>query len=222
MTIWEINAWKLFLAGGPVMWPILLCSIFALGVIIEKIWFFTVISRENVHLHKQLLELVRKNKFKDAIEYCERNSSPITNILKAGIIRIGYSKSDIRDAIEDASLFEIPVLERRLSILATIANIAPLLGLLGTVAGIIGSFHTIQARSTTLNPMAPGELVGGIGEALVCTLAGLLVAIPTFVAYNYCVSRVKNLVLDMERAATELVDFISQLSDPKSRLHGES
>ncbi len=209
MIIWQINAWKLFLAGGPVMWPILFCSIFAFGILIEKIWYFWVVTTDIFNLKQEIFECLRKNKLKEAIGLCDLNPSPVAKILKAGILKFGSSRDEIKEVMEDVSLFEIPRLEKRLSALSTIANIAPLLGLLGTVAGIIGSFHTIQVRSATINPVAPGELVGGIGEALIATLAGLLVAIPTFVAYNYCVSRVKNIVLEMERAATELVDFLS-------------
>ena len=216
MTVWQINAWKLFLSGGPVMWPILFCSIFAFGILIEKIWYFSVIGSDIFKFKQEVFENLRKHKIKEAVAICEFNPSPIAQVFKAGILKFGSSREEIKETMEDMSFFEVPRLEKRLSALATIANIAPLLGLLGTVAGIIGSFHTIQVRSVTSTPVAPGELVGGIGEALVATLAGLLVAIPTFVVYNYCVSRVKNIVLEMERAATELVDFLSQLSVSKS------
>ena len=221
MSIWEINAWKLFLTGGPVMWPILLCSILSLGIALEKIWHFSVVKTDTLRLKREILKLIRKNKFKEALGLCQTNSSPIAKIFKAGILKFGSSKQDIQEAIEDMTLFEIPPLEKRLTALATIANIAPLLGLLGSVAGIIGTFHTIQVRSMTNNPAAPGELVGGIGEALITTMAGLLVAIPTFVVYNYCVSRVKNIVLEMERAATELVDFLCQNSESKAVSKGD-
>ena len=221
MTIWQINAWKLFLAGGPVMWPILFCSIFGFGILIEKIWYFSMVTTDIFKLKEEIFECLRKNKIKEAIGICDVNPSPVAKILKAGILKFGSSREVIKEVMEDVSLFEIPRLEKRLSALSTIANIAPLLGLLGTVAGIIGSFHTIQVRSATSNPVAPGELVGGIGEALIATLAGLLVAIPTFVAYNYCVSQVKNIVLEMERAATELVDFLCQLSNARSVTEGD-
>jgi len=88
--------------------------------------------------------------------------------------------------MEDVSLFEIPKLESRLSALATIAHISPLLGLLGTVTGMTASFHTIQVRAAGLNPVTPGDLAGGIGEALLTTVAGLIVAIPTYTAINVC------------------------------------
>ena len=110
-------------------------------------------------------------------------------------------------------MFEIPKLESRLGALATIAHISTLLGLLGTVTGMTASFHTIQVRAASLNPVTPGDLAGGIGEALLTTVACLLVAIPTFVAYNYCVNRINHFILDMERAATELVNFMCQITE---------
>jgi biopolymer transport protein ExbB len=133
--------------------------------------------------------------------------------MKAGLLKYGSPREEIKETMEDVSLFEIPKLERRLNALATIAHVTPLLGLLGTVTGMTGSFHTIQVRSTSLNPVTPGDLAGSIWEALLTTVAGLIVAIPTFVAYNYCVSQVNSHVLEMERAATELLNFLCQLSE---------
>src|SRR5689334_20812085 len=117
--------------------------------------------------------------------------------------------------MEDASLYEIPKLESRLGALSTIAHVSPLLGLLGTVTGMTACFHTIQVRTASLNPVTPGDLAGGIGEALITTVAGLMVAIPTYIAYNYLVSRVNYFILEMERAATELVNYITQITQAR-------
>jgi len=216
MNIWEISLWKLILAGGPIMAPIILCSVFALGIVIEKLIYFSSIKTDTIKLKNQVFEHVKNNKLKEAVELCEINPAPVARILKAGLLKSGASRDEIKEAIEDVSLFEIPKLERRLNALATIAHVAPLLGLLGTVTGMTGSFHTIQVRSTTLNPVTPGDLAGGIWEALLTTVAGLVVAIPTFVAYNYCISQVNHHVLEMERIATELVNFLSQIAEAES------
>lgn len=213
MGIWEINGWELIKAGGPIMAPILLCSFFAITIIVEKLIYFFAIQINPQQLKTQVFEFVKKNKIKKAIEICDSTRSPIAKILKGGIIKFGSRRDEIKEAMEDVSLFEIPKLEKRLSALATIAHVSPLLGLLGTVTGMTGSFHTIQIRSTSLNPVTPGDLAGGIWEALLTTVAGLIVAIPTFVAYNYCVSRVNTIVLEMERAATELVNFLCQITE---------
>jgi biopolymer transport protein ExbB len=164
-------------------------------------------------LKKQIFDYLRNNRLKEAIDLCNNNRSPTARILKAGILKFGASREEIKESIEDSSLFEIPQLESKLSALATIAHISPLLGLLGTVTGMTASFHTIQVRAAGLNPVTPGDLAGGIGEALLTTVAGLMVAIPTYVAYNYFVHRTNTFVLEMEHGATELVNFLSQLTE---------
>lgn len=211
--IWEMNAWSLIKAGGPIMAPIILCSVFALGIVIEKLFYFAFISVNVPRLKKRVFDGIRNNKIKEAMEWCDASRSPVARILKAGILKFGASREEIRESMEDISLFEIPKLEGRLSALATIAHISPLLGLLGTVTGMTASFHTIQVRAASMNPVTPGDLAGGIGEALLTTVAGLMVAIPTFVAYNYCVHRTNHFVLEMERAATELVNFICHITE---------
>ncbi len=211
--IWEMNAWKLIKAGGPIMAPILLCSLFALGIVIEKLIYFSLIKTNVSQFKVKVFGLVKNNKIKEAVQACDASRSPVAKVFRAGLIRFGASRETIKESMEDASLFEIPKLESRLSALATIAHICPLLGLLGTVTGMTASFYTIQVRAASLNPVTPGDLAGGIGEALLTTVGGLMVAIPTFVAYNYCVSRVNSFILEMERGATELVNFMCQITE---------
>ena len=212
-TIWEMNAISLLKAGGPLMVPLLLCSFFAVAIIIEKLIFFASI-RTNVHkLKEDIFGCIKNNKIKEALQMCDKSPSPVATILKAGIIRMGSSREDIRESMEDASLYEVPRLESRLSALATIAHISPLIGLLGTVTGMTVSFHTIQIRAASLNPVTPGDLAGGIGEALLTTVAGLMVAIPAFVAYNYFVNRINHATLEMERASTELLNYMTQITE---------
>lgn len=214
-SIWEMNLWSLIKAGGPLMVPIVLCSVVALGIVIDKfILFFRI--RTNTHdFKKQVFDCLKSNKMKEAIQLCDQSLSPVARILKAGIIKFGSSREELKEYMEDASLYEIPKLESKLGALATIAHISTLLGLLGTVTGMTASFHTIQVRAASLNPVTPADLAGGISEALLTTVAGLMVAIPTFVAYNYCVNRVNHFVLEMERGATELINFMMHLSETK-------
>ena len=211
--IWRMNAWELVKMGGPLMVPILLCSLFALGIVIEKLIHFSTIQTNAAQLKANVFGLIKNNKIKEAVQLCDANPSPVARILKAGVLKFGAPREEIKENMEDASLFEIPKLENRLGALATIAHISPLLGLLGTVTGMTTSFHTIQVRAASLNPVTPGDLAGGIGEALITTVAGLMVAIPTFVAYNYCVSRISRFTLEMERAATELVNFMCHMAE---------
>lgn len=209
MDLYKMSLWQLFLAGGPVMWPILICSVFAVAIILEKLWYVHKIKIDTQEFLNRILEKMKHHQVKDALEICDSAESPISTILKAGILKYDRPRPQIKEAIEDASLGEIPKLEKNLPALATIAHISPLLGLLGTVTGMVRCFQTIQAKATALYPVSPGDLAGGIWEALLTTVAGLIVAIPAFVVYNYLVSRINGFILEMEKAATELVNFLT-------------
>ncbi len=210
MDLYSMNLWQVFLAGGPVMWPILFCSVFALAIALEKFWFLHKISIDTQEFLKNILEKMKRHETKEALQICDSTKSPIANILKSGILKYDRPRPQIIEAIEDSSLYEIPRIEKNLSVLATIAHVAPLLGLLGTVTGMVRCFQTIQAKATSFYPVSPGDLAGGIWEALLTTVAGLIVAIPTFVAYNYLVNRINNFILEMEKASTELVNFLTE------------
>ena len=210
MDLYKMSLWQVFLAGGPVMWPILLCSIFALAIILEKFWHLNKIKIDTQKFLGNILDRIKRHEIKEALQACDNTKNPIAHILKAGILKYDRTRDQIKEAIEDASLYEIPKLEKNLSILATIAHISPLLGLLGTVTGMVRCFQTIQAKATSFHPVSPGDLAGGIWEALLTTVAGLIVAIPAFVTYNYLVSRIINFILEMEKASTELVNFLTE------------
>ncbi len=210
MDLYRMSFWQVFLAGGPVMWPILFCSIFALAIIIEKLWYLHKIRIDSQEFLNNILEKMKRHQIKEALASCDNTDSPISRILKVGILKNDRPRPQIKEAIEDASLYEIPKLEKNLSILATIAHISPLLGLLGTVTGMVRCFQTIQAKTASLHPVSPGDLAGGIWEALLTTVAGLVVAIPTFVVYNYLVNRINSVILEMEKAATEFVNFLTE------------
>ncbi len=210
MDLYKMGLWQVFLAGGPVMWPILLCSIFALAIILEKFWHLHKIRIDTQDFLGKILNKMRRHDTKEALQICDSTSSPIANILKAGILKYDRPRPQIIEAIEDASLYEIPRIQKNLTALATIAHVSPLLGLLGTVTGMVRCFQTIQVKATSFHPISPGDLAGGIWEALLTTVAGLIVAIPTFLAYNYLVSRINNFILEMEKASTELVNFLTE------------
>ncbi len=211
MGIWQMSAWQLIVAGGPIMVPIILCSFLALAITIEKLIYFSLIKENPKKIRATVFEAIKNNKIKEAIDLCEESASPVAKVLQAGLLRFGSPKEEIKEALNDTSQFEIPKLERRLTALATIAQISPLLGLLGTVTGMATSFQTIQVRATSMNPVTPGDLAGGIWEALLTTVAGLMVAIPTYVIYNYLVSRINKFILEMERSATELINHLTQI-----------
>lgn len=203
----EMQTFKVIMQGGVLMIPIGLCSIVALAIIIERFYSLRRASIDTREFMDTMRQVLRQNRIQDAVEICDEVDAPIARIMRAGILKYNRSKEDIREAIEDAGHLEIPRLERYLSAMATCANIAPLLGLLGTVAGMIKAFAQIQALEGLVSP---SDLAEGIGNALVTTAAGLTVAIPTLVAYNYFVSRVENMILEMEISSSELIELLTR------------
>ena len=205
--------WDIIQKGGPIMYLLIILSIIAFGIIMERIYNFNRARMDSQKFMDEIVKHLKRNKIIEAIEMCNQTPGPIAHIIKAGILKHDRSRGEIKEAIEEAAGLEIPRLEKHLPIIATIAHIAPLLGLLGTVSGMIKAFQIIQAKALAATPVNPGDLSGGIWEALLATLAGLSVAIPTYVAYNYLVNQVDNLVYDMERSATDLVNILSSRRD---------
>ena len=202
--------WEFIVKGGPIMGLIILCSIMAFAVFLERMWYLRNARIDTGKFMQAISNKVKSNKVMEAIDMCTTTRGPIARILKAGVIKYDRPRQDIREAIEDAGVHEVPLLEKNLGVLATIAHIAPLLGLLGTVVGMLKAFQVIEEKAMSMMPVNPGDLAGGIWEALITTVAGLSVAIPTYVVYNYLVSRVGNFVVDMEKSATELVNLLSE------------
>jgi biopolymer transport protein ExbB len=202
--------WDFMQKGGPIMWPILLCSVIAFAIVIERLLRLRQEQIDTKSFMEQISKSLKRNKIMEALDLCDRTGGPIAAILKAGILKHDRGRNEIREAIEDASIHEVPRLERNLPVLATVAHVAPLLGLLGTVTGLVAAFQVIETKATALNPVNPGDLAGGIWEALLTTVFGLVVAIPTYVAYNYLVSRVDGFVLEMERSATDLLNILGE------------
>lgn len=199
--------YELIARGGVLMWPILLCSIVALTIIIER---FLALRRADVDAREfmdTMRQVLRQDRIQEALEQCDESKAPIARIMKAGILKHNRPKDDIREAIEDAARFEVPRLERYLSGLATCASVAPMLGLLGTVQGMIKCFAQIQNRR---GQVSPADLAEGIGNALVATAAGLVVAIPALIVYNYFVTRVQGMVTEMEASSSELMDLLTR------------
>ncbi len=192
--------------GGLLMWPILICSIVAIAVVIER---FIALRRATIDTQafmETMRQVLRQNRIQDALTICEETDAPIARIMKAGILKHNKTREEIREAIEDAGSFEVPRLEQHLNILGTCATVAPLLGLLGTVQGMILAFAQIQHKQ---GQVVPADLAQGIGNALLTTAFGLSVAIPTLIFYNYFVSRVNSMVAEMELSSSELLELLT-------------
>ena len=144
----------------------------------------------------------------EAISICDATPGPVARLVKVAILSRERGRDGVREALEEAGLVEVPPLEHKLNLLATIAQISPLMGLLGTVLGFIQIFSKMQSQQTLVTMQ---DLSGGVWQALICTAAGLAVAIPCYAAYNYLVSRVNAIVLDMEKAATEIANIVADI-----------
>ena len=181
---------------------IIALSIAAAAIIIERMLFFRRIRSDEEKVLENIRGALEQNHFYEAIAICENDPSPISNLLKVGIEHRFYSQAEIKDAIMGAANLEVPRLEKFLSPLGTIAHIAPLLGLLGTVTGNIEAFGVLGTAGAVGDPTL---LASGISEALLTTAAGLIVSIPATVFYNHLVERVNHIILRMENSVNELV-----------------
>ncbi|MFP4430250.1 MAG: MotA/TolQ/ExbB proton channel family protein [Spirochaetaceae bacterium] len=192
--------------GGLLMYAILGLSIIAVAIAVERLLYLQKIKGDEGLLLARLKSTLEKGHFDEALSICEANPTPFANLMKVAIEHRHYSQESIKDAITDAANMEIPRLERYLSFLGTIAHIAPLLGLLGTVTGNIRAFGVLgEFEAAGGNPAL---LAQGISEALLTTAAGLVVAIPSIIFYNYLVSRVNHMIIRVENRVTELVLLI--------------
>ncbi|MCM8854610.1 MAG: MotA/TolQ/ExbB proton channel family protein [Candidatus Thiodiazotropha sp. (ex Lucinoma kastoroae)] len=195
---------ELVKSGGWLMLPIIACSIVALGIVFERLWS---LQRKKVmpdYLMRQILQLHREKKLDLADLNKLRTSSPLGRILAAGLINRDHNKEVMKEAIEEVGRQVVHELERYLNTLGTIASISPLLGLLGTVIGMIKVFSVI----VTAGVGDPGVLAGGISEALITTAAGLSVAIPSLMFHRYFSGLIDRLVMGMEEQALKLVEVI--------------
>lgn len=192
----------LFIKGGPVMYPLLLCSIAALAVAIEKFYQLRIAPADSEKLMRGVKLALYQGRAVDALATAKNARGPVAGIVRAAVARYGQDPSEIRAAIERAGRNEISLMERRMAVLDAIITIAPLLGFLGTVTGIIKSFGIFAVAAGAAEPSA---LSAGIAEALITTAAGLSIAIPSMIAYSYLNSLVERHITDMENRAEELI-----------------
>jgi biopolymer transport protein ExbB len=193
--------------GGLLMWPILVCSVISIGVFAERLFYF---HRATIHVGeflKGLANLVQRRNFAEALHESAGTPGPVARVIHSALLRHESSRADLRDIVQEAGQLEVPKLERFLGVLATLAFLTPLLGLLGTVSGMIDAFGTIASNGGYATVT---ELSNGVYKSLLTTAAGLVVATPTFVAYSYLSSRVNTMLHDMERAGIEIVHMLTE------------
>ncbi len=198
--------WRYFQQGGPVMWPLLICSVLGLVFIIERTITYVRVKGDTAEIFSRVREALLGGDLRQAVEVTDSYTNPVAATLKAGLLRYGRSSEEIERAMQVVALHELSRLERNLWILATVATIAPLFGFLGTVTGMINSFEAL-AEVGLGNPKA---VASGISEALITTAAGLMIALPVQYAFNHFTSRVNHYTLDMETSAAVLLETFKE------------
>src|SRR5579859_5696328 len=194
-------------AGGPIIWLILAAAATAIVIVIERVLHCHRAQINSTEFLNGVRNVLRRDNVVEAISICDATPGPVARLVKTAILNRDNGRDRVREALEEAGLAEVPRLEEKLNLLATIAQLAPLLGLLGTVLGFIDTFSLMKDAGLHAHV---SDLSNGIWKALVCAAAGLAVAIPAHAGYNYLVSRVNSIVLDMERAATEIVNIVTE------------
>lgn len=204
------NLMNLFADGGIFMYPLILCSLLAFGVMIAKAWTLWVAHRESRGILTEVEELIREGRLEDALRLAEERPGPVAAILFSGLRRLHERQTtgaDVEKAVQTTGSIELGFLERGLVVLATIANVAPLLGFLGTVAGMISAFGAIAEAGQ----VDAALVAGGIKVALITTATGLIIAIPVNIGYNFFVTRIDKLIVDMEEGTGAVIRMIWQL-----------
>ena len=205
----------LFVKGGFVMYPIILGSVVALGLFLERLW---ALRRERVipqDFRDRVRALVRSDKLSEAEVLCQENGSSLAVIIGTGLKEAEGTRAEIKEAVTDVGRREVTHLEKHVDFLGTLAAVEPLMGLLGTVTGLIGAFKRVEAQAGLGGAVNPGDLAGGIWEALITTAAGLTIAIPAYLGYRYLQGRVSTLVVEMEEDSLEVADLIAKSGDRK-------
>jgi len=201
----------LIIKGGIFMYPIIFCSIVALAIFLERLW---VLRRKNIipqDFVNNVEGLLKKQKISEAVFLCQNDMSSIAKIFLAGLRSTQKGMWLVKEAIEERGSREATILEKNVDILSTIANLTPLLGLLGTVSGMIKTFNAISVQGIG----NPAPLAGGIAEALITTATGLCIAIPTLVCYRFLKDKASALIFEMEENSIGLVDLMDNYSNSK-------
>ncbi len=202
---------ELLQKGGPLMWLILAASITAMGVFAERLVFLHRASIHTGDFLRGLANLLKAKNFAEAIQECAATSGPVPRVLHAILLKHGARRAELREIAQEAGQLEVPRLEQNLALLGTIAYATPLIGLLGTILGLLTAFQQITAHGGYSTAV---EISGGVYESLLTSAAALTVAIPAFVGHSYLTARVNDVIHDIERASIELLELLDTSAAP--------
>ncbi|GIV35753.1 MAG: biopolymer transporter ExbB [Cyclobacteriaceae bacterium] len=203
----QMSLWELFKAGGWMMYPILLLSFIAIYIFFERLLTLNKANQNPDALMSKVKELVLKGDINGAKLLCAQNDTPIARMIEKGVSRIGSPLKNIEASIENVGRIEVFRLEKNLSTLATISGAAPMMGFLGTVIGMVQAFIAIAQQEGSVSPKL---LSNGIYTAMLTTVAGLIVGIISYLAYNFLVTRVQKIIHKMEYSSIEFIDLLQE------------
>ena len=206
----ELNMWDLSLKGGVIMIPLLILSILAIYIFIERAVVIRKAAREDRTFMDRIKDYIHEGDVDAALNLCKKTDTPYARLIEKGITRLGRPMNDVLVAIENVGNLEVAKLEKGFPWLATAAAGAPMLGFLGTVTGMVRAFYNMASAGTSADITT---LSGGIYEALVTTVAGLVVGIIALFAYNYLVARVDGVVNQLEAKTMEFMDLLNEPAD---------
>jgi biopolymer transport protein ExbB len=202
-----ISFLELFFRGGWLMWILLGLSFVAIWIFVERLLAIIKASQTDSNFMNQIKQYVHSGQINYAIDLCRMTESPIARLIEKGLERIGRPLNDVQTAVENMGNLEVARLERGLPMLATVAGGAPMIGFLGTVAGMIQAFYNMSEAGNNIDVSL---LSGGIYEAMVTTVGGLIVGILAFFGYNYLVARIERIVYKMESNTIEFMDLLNE------------
>jgi biopolymer transport protein ExbB len=194
--------------GGPLMWIIVLCSVTAVGIFFERLFSLHRASIPVGELLRGLANILRKENYAEALQECATTPGPVARVAHAMILRHNSPREELRDIAQEAGQLEVPKLERNMPLLSTIAYATPLIGLLGTIIGLLTTFQEIASQSGFASAT---DIAEGVYEALLTTAGSLAVALPAFIAYSYLSARINGLIHDMERAGIEILAILDEV-----------
>jgi biopolymer transport protein ExbB len=197
--------WELMIKGGVIMWPIMLCSVAAATMFLERAFHLHRAQIKQDDFLSGIYTIVNRGNTAEAVSICDQTPGPVAHVVRIALLHADEQPGELKETIAKAGLAEIPRLEKNLGGLLTVAQIAPLLGLLGTIIGLIDVFLTME-RGAPL--VGISDLSGGIWKALITSAVGLCISIPSFAGYNFLLSRVERISLNMEHAAEEIYRFL--------------
>jgi len=203
----SMSIWELALKGGWIMAILALFSVIAIYIFIERFLIINNASREDNNFMNHIRDFIHDGKIDAALALCRKTQNPIARMIEKGLLRIGKPLNDINAAIENVGKLEVSRMEKNIATLATIAGAGPMLGFLGTVIGMIRAFYDMSMAGNNIDIAL---LSSGIYQAMITTVAGLIVGIIAFICYNVLVARVEKLVFKLEARATEFMDVLNE------------